>query len=72
MSSLGGSIKLGKRFFKIATVSKVSSTLKVVWESQATFLFGSIATVRAPSRPSTICIWSGASPAVPSTSSWPA
>ena len=71
MSSLGGSIKFGNRFFSAATVVRVSSTLKVVWDNQAT-LFSSGTLISAmPSMPSTKIMWSGASPAVPSTSSWP-
>ena len=53
MSSLGGSIKFGKRFFSAATVVRVSSTLKVVCDSQAT-LFSSGTFISAmPSTPST-------------------
>ena len=69
MSSLGGSSSAGNRSRIAATVSIVSSTLSVVCDSQATFS-GSRTTMLATS--SGLCtswMWSGASPAVPSTSS---
>ena len=71
MSSLGGSSSLGNRWRIASTVAIVSSTDSVVWDSQATFS-GSRTTMPATS--SGLCTsWmcSGASPAVPSTSSWP-
>ena len=42
MSSLGGSIRFGNFARSKSTVSKVSSTESVVWESQATGLVASI------------------------------
>ena len=71
MSSLGGSSSSGNRSRIAATVSSVSSTDSVVCESQATF-DGSRTTMPATS-PGLCTSWmcSGASPAVPSTSSWP-
>ena len=71
MSSDGGSSSSGKRSRIAATVSSVSSTDSVVWESQAT-RDGSRTTMPGTSAglwTSWMC--SGASPAVPSTSSWP-
>ena len=69
MSSLGGSSRLGKRWRIASTVSIVSSTDSVVCESQATF-DGSRTTMPATSSgPCTSWMCSGASPAVPSTSS---
>ena len=71
MSSEGGLAISGKRSFKIATDCIVSSTERVVWVSQTNFFPGVGWMVRASSSPSTIRTLPGASPAVPSTSSWP-
>ena len=71
MSSLGGSSSAGNRSRIAATVVIVSSTLSVVWLSHATF---SGSRTLIPATSSGLCTsWmcSGASPAVPSTSSWP-
>ena len=71
MSSLGGFAISGKRSFRIATDCIVSSTERVVCVSQTSFFPGVGWIVRASSRPSTTRTFPGASPAVPSTSSWP-
>jgi hypothetical protein len=56
----------------LLTVSQVSSTLRVVWDSQATRDGSSTSTPATSSGCSTRMVRSGASPIVPSTSSWPA
>ena len=54
------------------TVSMVSSTLRVVWESQMSFSVSTgTSSASTESGPSTRVTTSGASPAVPSTSSCP-
>ncbi len=69
MSSLGGSISSGNRWRSRPTVSSVSSTLSVVWLSQASRL-GSLTCSRSTSSGDwTSVMCSGASPVVPSTSS---
>ena len=69
MSSLGGSSSSGNRSRIAATVSRVSSTDSVVCDSQATRA-GSRTTMPGTSAGlSTSWMCSGASPAVPSTSS---
>lgn len=71
MSSLGGETSSGNFSLSAPTVSIVSSTESVVWESQ-TILDGSrTSTLATSSGPSTSWMWSGASPEVPMTSSWP-
>ena len=72
MSSLGGSSSSGNRSRIAATVSSVSSTDSVVWESQATFAGSRTSILSTSHGPSTSWMCSGASPAVPSTSSCPA
>ena len=54
-----------------ATVSVVSSTDSVVCESQATFPGSRTSTESLPAGPSTRWMCAGASPVVPTTSSWP-
>ncbi len=49
----------------------VSSTLSVVCESQTTLSGSGTTTASASSGELTTMVWAGASPAVPSTSSWP-
>ena len=71
MSSLGGSCRCGKRSRRRRTVSIVSSTERVVCESQTTFSGSFTTMLSTSSGPLTSVTWSGASPAVPSTSSWP-
>ena len=71
MSSLGGSCREGKRSRSFCTVSRVSSTLRVVWESQTTLSGSRTTTWPTSSGLFTTWMCSGASPAVPSTSSWP-
>ena len=61
MSSLGGSSSCGKRSRSAPTVSLVSSTDSVVWDSQAT-LAGSLTWTVPSSGPSTRWMCSGASP----------
>ena len=61
MSSLGGSCSAGKRSRRRRTVSIVSSTDRVVWESQTTRC-GSRTVIRSTSSgPFTTWMWSGAS-----------
>ena len=69
MSSLGGDCSIGSCCLSRATVSSVSSTLSVVWDSQTTFSGSRTVTLSTPSGPSTSWMWAGASPAVPMTSS---
>ncbi|CAM5588599.1 hypothetical protein SGRIM128S_06213 [Streptomyces griseomycini] len=71
MSSLGGEISWGNFSLRASTVSMVSSTLSVVWESQTTFDGSRTSTFSTSPGPSTSWMWSGASPEVPMTSSWP-
>lgn len=71
MSSLGGETSSGNLVFRASTVSMVSSTERVVWESQTTFDSSRTRTLATSSGPSTMVMWSGASPEVPMTSSWP-
>ena len=71
MSSLGGSCSSGNRSRSRRTVSIVSSTDSVVWDSQTTFSGSRTSTLATSSGPSTRVMCSGASPAVPTTSSWP-
>ncbi len=71
MSSLGGSCSWGKRSRSRRTVSIVSSTDSVVCDSQISFASSGTSTVSAASGFSTTVIRCGASPAVPTTSSWP-
>lgn len=71
MSSLGGEISFGNFSLSASTVSIVSSTESVVWESQTTFDSSRTETPATSSGPSTSVMWSGASPLVPMTSSWP-
>lgn len=71
MSSLGGETRSGNFVFSASTVSMVSSTDSVVWESQTTFDSSRTSTFATSSGPSTMVMWSGASPEVPMTSSWP-
>ena len=49
----------------------VSSTDSVVCDSQITLSSSRTVTPSTAPGPSTSCTWSGASPAVPTTSSWP-
>ncbi len=72
MSSLGGSSSWGNRSRIAATVSRVSSTDSVVWESHATFAGSRTSMFGTSAGLCTSWMWSGASPAVPSTSSCPA
>ena len=53
MSSLGGDCSSGSRCLSRATVSIVSSTDSVVWDSQTTLLGSRTVTLSAPSGPST-------------------
>lgn len=69
MSSLGGERRLGNFALMASTVSIVSSTDRVVWESQTTFDSSRTLTFATSSGPSTSVMWSGASPEVPMTSS---
>jgi hypothetical protein len=69
MSSLGGDCSSGSRVLSRATVSIVSSTDSVVWESQTTLAGSRTTTLSTSSGPSTSWMWAGASPAVPMTSS---
>lgn len=71
MSSLGGEMSCGNFSFSASTVSMVSSTERVVWESQTTFDSSRTSTLATSPGPSTSWMWSGASPDVPMTSSWP-
>lgn len=71
MSSLGGESRFGNLLLRASTVSMVSSTESVVWESQTTFDSSRTSTFATSSGPSTSVMWSGASPEVPMTSSWP-
>lgn len=71
MSSLGGEMSCGNFSFSASTVSIVSSTDSVVWESQTTLDGSRTSTLATSSGPSTRVMWSGASPEVPMTSSWP-
>ena len=71
MSSLGGDCSSGSRCLSRATVSIVSSTDSVVWDSQTTLLGSRTVTLSTPSGPSTSWTCAGASPAVPMTSSCP-
>src|SRR5665647_214806 len=72
MSSLGGSSSKGNFSRSLVTVSYVSSTLRVVCDSHATLLGSLTSTASTSSGCCTSVMWSGASPVVPSTSSWPA
>ncbi len=69
MSSLGGSISSGSFLRSRPTISIVSSTLSVVWLSQATLDGSEISRPSTSSGDWTRVMWSGASPVVPSTSS---
>ncbi|MNW55423.1 hypothetical protein D3C74_330810 [compost metagenome] len=71
MSSDGGFWSVGKRSRRRSTVSMVSSTDSVVCEIQTTFSGSRTVTFAASSGELTTWTWSGASPAVPSTSSCP-
>ena len=71
MSSPGGSIISGKRSRSKRTVSMVSSTLRVVWLIHTTLEGSRTSTWSTSWGPLTTWMWSGASPWVPSTSSWP-
>ncbi len=71
MSSLGGEMSFGNFSLSRSTVSIVSSTERVVWESQTTLESSRTSTFSTSSGPSTRVMWSGASPEVPMTSSWP-
>lgn len=71
MSSLGGEMSCGNFSLRASTVSIVSSTERVVWESQTTFDSSRTSTLATSAGPSTRVMWSGASPEVPMTSSWP-
>ena len=71
MSSLGGDCSSGSRCLSRATVSIVSSTDSVVWDSQTTLAGSRTVTLSTPSGPSTSWMCAGASPAVPTTSSCP-
>ncbi len=71
MSSLGGSSSCGNRSRSAATVSLVSSTDRVVWDSQATLAGSRTWTEVLSAGPSTRWMLAGASPVVPTTSSWP-
>src|SRR5581483_7699716 len=69
MSSLAAVTSLGKRALRILMISRVSSTLRVVWVSTATFSGSGISTVSASATLATMRIRSGASPLVPTISS---
>lgn len=69
MSSDGGEISCGNFSFSASTVSIVSSTESVVWESQTTRDGSRTSILATSSGPSTSWMWSGASPEVPMTSS---
>ena len=71
MSSLGGSRSNGNFSRSLVTVAIVSSTLSVVCDNQARFVASSNSSASTSSGDSTKVMCSGASPAVPSTSSWP-
>ena len=71
MSSEGGSCRFGNRSRSTETISRVSSTESVVWESQIRLSGSSTWTVRASATSLITVVCSGASPNVPSTSSWP-
>ena len=71
MSSEGGLCSAGNFSLSRATVSIVSSTDSVVCESQTTFSGSRTVTLSTSSGPSTRVMCSGASPDVPTTSSWP-
>ena len=71
MSSLGGSARVGKRSRSAATVSLVSSTDSVVCDSQTSLAGSRTCTPALSPGPSTSWIRDGASPVVPTTSSWP-
>ena len=71
MSSLGGFCSVGNRSRSARTVSIVSSTLSVVCESHTTFSGSRTVTASTSAAVSTSWMCDGASPAVPSTSSWP-
>ena len=71
MSSLGGECSAGNRSPSARTVSSVSSTDSVVWDSQTTRSGSRTCTPATSAGPSTRWMCSGASPVVPTTSSWP-
>ena len=62
---------LGKRSRSRAMIARVSSTDSVVCEMYATFSGSSSSSASTSASVSTRTMWSGASPIVPSTSSWP-
>ena len=72
MSSDGGSSSSGKRARIASTIVIVSSTDSVVWDSQDTLAGSRTTTFATSSGVCTSWMCSGASPAVPSTSSCPA
>ena len=72
MSSTGRVLQRGEPLLAAgATVSIVSSTDSVVCDSQTTFSGSRTVTLSTSSGPSTSVMCSGASPEVPTTSSWP-
>ena len=71
MSSLRGATSAGKRARSASMMARVSSTLSVVCVMTATFSGSGTVTVRASSTVWMRRMASGASPMVPSTSSWP-
>ena len=72
MSSRGGPWIVGNRFWRIRTISFVSSTESVVWVRYERFPGSDTSTVSASAGDCTRIVRSGAWPVVPSTSSWPA
>ena len=72
MSSLGGFCSVGTCSRRACTVSIVSSTESVVCDSQTTFDGSRTVTFAASAALCTSWTFAGASPEVPSTSSWPA
>ncbi len=72
MSSLAGPTILGKRRRRASMQSRVSSTESVVWVRYATLSGSATASLSTSSGCAIRNIRSGASPMVPTTSSWSA
>ena len=62
---------LGNFSRSLRMIARVSSTARVVWEMNATLSGSGTSSSSTSSSVSIRMMWSGASPMVPSTSSWP-
>ena len=72
MSSVRGPVMLGNFSRSLRMIARVSSTDSVVWEMKATRSGSSTSRASTSASVSISTMSSGASPIVPSTSSWPA